>query len=303
MDETAALDPAAVALSLRRLLRAPQPPWLHREVARRMAERLEFIRLQPALILDWWGAVGAGGEHLAQRYPQARRVLVEPDAAWAERSRAALRTRWWRAAHWTAPRVEVCLESEEVPGDAQLIWSNMMLHAVDARPLFLRWQRLLQPEGFVMFSCLGPGSLRELRELYRRLGWGTPAPDYIDMHDLGDLLLGAGFADPVMDQETLTLTWTDAEQALAELRSLGRNAAPAREPGLHTPRWRTRLLRELESLRGADGRIALGFEIAYGHAFKPLPLRQRRQHSTTFSEQELQEMRDIVRGVDDGAIG
>ncbi len=297
----AAFDDAAVALILRRLLQVPQPPWLHREVARRMDERLEFIRLQPALILDWWGALGGGAEYLAQRYPQARRVVVEPDAGWAAHSRATMRMPWWRPAHWTVPRPEVCLESDEVPGNAQLVWSNMMLHAADARRLFVRWQRLLQPEGFVMFSCLGPGSLRELRELYRRLGWGTPAPDYIDMHDLGDWLLEAGFADPVMDQETLTLTWNDPEQALAELRSLGGNAAPLRSPGLRTPRWRSRLLRELETLRGADGRIALGFEIAYGHAFKPLPPRRRR--STNFSEQELQEMREIARGRDDDASG
>ena len=78
-----------------------------------------------------------------------------------------------------------------------------------------------------MFSCLGPGTLRELRALYQRLGWPAPTPDFIDMHDLGDMLVHAGFADPVMDQETLTLQLADMPQALlAELRSLGGNAAP-----------------------------------------------------------------------------
>ena len=68
--------------------------------------------------------------------------------------------------------------------------------------LFERWQRALAVDGFVMFSCLGPGTLRELRALYARLGWRAPAQDFIDMHDLGDMLVHAGFADPVMDQES-----------------------------------------------------------------------------------------------------
>ncbi len=80
---------------------------------------------------------------------------------------------------------------------------------------------LLAVDGFVAFSCLGPGTLAELRELYAALGWPAPTPGFIDMHDLGDMLVAAGFADPVLDQETLTLSWASAEALLAR-------AAPAR---------------------------------------------------------------------------
>jgi malonyl-CoA O-methyltransferase len=148
----------------------------------------------------------------------------------------------------------------------------MMLHAVvDPPRLIERWQQLLSVDGFVMFSCLGPGTLRELRALYAQLGWPAATPGFVDMHDLGDMLVQAGFADPVMDQETLTLRWDSAEAVLAELRSLGGNAAPDRAVGWRTPRWRRRLLDGLESLRGADGKIGLSFEVAYGHAFKAAP--------------------------------
>jgi malonyl-CoA O-methyltransferase len=85
------------------------------------------------------------------------------------------------------------------------------------------------------------------------------------------MLLQAGFADPVMDQETLTLTWDSPQALLAELRSLGGNAAPDRWAGLRTPRWRDRLHEALQSLAGADGRLQLSFEIVYGHAFKAAP--------------------------------
>jgi malonyl-CoA O-methyltransferase len=148
----------------------------------------------------------------------------------------------------------------------------MMLHAVvDPARLVAQWQQLLAVDGFVMFSCLGPGSLRALNECYARLGWGVPLADFVDMHDLGDMLVQAGFADPVMDQEVLTLSWDSAEALLKELRTLGVNASPQRFAGLRTPRWRQRLLAELETLARPDGRIHLSFEIAYGHAFKAAP--------------------------------
>jgi malonyl-CoA O-methyltransferase len=142
-----------------------------------------------------------------------------------------------------------------------------------------------------MFSSFGPDTLRDLRELYARLGWPTPTPAFVDMHDFGDMLVHAGFADPVMDQETLTLSWASPQAFLGELRTLGGNIAPDRMAGLRTPRWRERLEAELRSLAGPDGRIAARFEIAYGHAFKALPRAQSGAPTTV----SLEEMRALVR--------
>ena len=285
-------DPIAAAAALRRLARAPKAPWLHGEVARRMGERLEIIRLQPELILDWWGFLGAGGEVLDAAYPKARRIVVEPSAELLARSRVAADRPWWSARKWSRPPIETLPDDAPIPAGARLVWANMMLHMVaDAPALFERWERLLGIDGFVMFSCLGPGTLRGLRELYARLGWTAPTSAFVDMHDLGDMLMHAGFADPVMDQETLTLRWDSPGALLAELRLLGGNTAPVREPGLRTPRWRARLERELEALRGPDGRIGLEFEVAYGHAFKAAP-RLSADAPTTIS---LDDMRAMVR--------
>jgi malonyl-CoA O-methyltransferase len=285
-------DPVAVEAALHRLVRQPQPPWLHAEVARRMGERLQVIRLQPALILDWWGYLGAGARVLASAYPLARRVVVEPDERWLERSREPTGSRWWPVRSRRRGAAEAMLESDALPDGAQLVWANMMLHAVaDPPALFVRWERLLRLDGFVMFSCPGPDTLRGLRELYRRLGWPPPAADFIDMHDLGDMLVEAGFADPVMDQETLDVRWESPLTLVDDLRRLGGNTARSREPGLRTPRWRERLLHELEALRGPDGKLALGLEIAYGHAFKSAP-RVRADTPTTVS---LEDMRAMVR--------
>lgn len=286
------LDEKAVSTALRRLAAQPSPPWLHQEVARRMAERLQVIKLQPERILDWWSFLGAGAELLDAAYPQAQRVAVEPDAALAERSRAASRRPWWSPRRLRGSAAAVLAETQELPGGMQLVWANMMLHATREPPAVLaRWERSLAAEGFVMFSCFGPDTLRELRELYARLGWPPPMAGFVDMHDLGDMLVHAGFADPVMDQETLTLSWADAPALLAELRTLGANASPARFAGLRTPRWRAALERELQALTGADGRLSMRFEIAYGHAFKAAP-RLRAGEPTTVS---LDDMRALVR--------
>lgn len=286
------LDDIAVTAALRRLARRGEAPWLHGEVARRMAERLALIRLQPQRIADWWSFLGGSEALLRSAYPKAELVAVEPIPELVAHRREAGRAPWWSPKRLVAAPPVVRLDGDELGAPVQLVWANMMLHAVKDPPALLaRWQRALSADGFVMFSCLGPDTLRDLRALYARCGWPAPAPDFVDMHDLGDMLVQAGFADPVMDQETIRLSWPTPQAALAELRSLGGNASPERFAGLRTPRWKAALERELPSLADAGGRLSLGFEVAYGHAFKALP-RVQAGAPTTVS---LDEMRTLVR--------
>lgn len=257
-----------------------------------MAEKLPIIRLKPDRVIDWWSALGAGAELLEEAYPRALRVLVEPDALWAQRCRELQHRPWWSPQRWTGGSAQVFVQEADIPGRAQLVWANMMLHAVvDPPALMARWHQLLGVDGFVMFSCLGPGTLRELRTLYERRGWPPPTPGFVDMHDLGDMLVQAGFKDPVMDQETLTLRWDSPASLLRELRSLGGNTAPDRAAGLRTPRWQRELERELAALADADGKIGLSFEVAYGHAFKGGP----RVQAGEATKVSLADMRAMVR--------
>ena len=125
-----------------------------------------------------------------------------------------------------------CCQGSVEPASADMLWANMMLHAcADIAGMFASWHRALAADGFVMFSTLGPGTLPELRLLYERERWGPAFYPFADMHDLGDLLVHAGFADPVMDQEQLTLTWSSPQAALQELRALGGNLHAARHAG------------------------------------------------------------------------
>jgi malonyl-CoA O-methyltransferase len=148
----------------------------------------------------------------------------------------------------------------------------MGLHGVaNPQDEMAAWHRALAVDGFLMFATLGTGTLSGLRALYASEGWAAPFAPFVDMHDLGDMLLHAGFADPVMDQEQITLTWSSAEAALAELRGLGGNVAQSRDSGLRTRRWRDRLVQQLQAACSRGGRVELDFEIVYGHAFRPAP--------------------------------
>jgi malonyl-CoA O-methyltransferase len=293
------VQPAALAHVVHRMGRAHEAPWLHVEVARRLAERLTLVRKQPRVVIDWWSSNGAGQARLRQAYPRARLLRVEADAARRQRAPSAA-SRWWPVRHRAAVEGAGIASHEVEPGTAELLWANMMLHWVaDPQAEFRAWARALAVDGFVMFTTLGPGSLQGLREVYARRGWPAPHAPFVDMHDLGDMLVQSGLADPVMDQETLTLTWADAPSLLAELRTLGGNVDPRRATGLRTPRWRERLLAGLRELSGSDGRLRLDFEVVYGHAFKAAP-KPRVAGRTTVA---LEDMRTMMRAPRRGGHG
>ena len=255
-----------------------------------MAERLSIIKLQPKTVLQWSGFLGGSSADLLAAYPQAGLLSVELSDEAVLRSAAEHKRAWWQA--WRRPMLEQRRPESLKAAEAELLWANMALHACADLPGTLQaWHRALSVEGFLMFSCLGPDSLVELRPIYARMGWGEPMPQWRDMHDLGDMLVEAGFADPVMDQERLTLTWADAGALLADLRALGGNLAPARFKGWRGRQWQAELSKELECLRNPQGRLGLTVELVYGHAFKP-PTRLKMSAQTQVS---LDEMRNMVR--------
>jgi malonyl-CoA O-methyltransferase len=302
----AAVQPAALAHQYQRLASMPQPAWLHEEVGRRLADKLEVMRMQPNHWLDWGGWLGASHGAVAQRYPQATRWVWEPTAALSARSMQAAAASslsqniWWHL--WRSALADG--HKRVIQGEApwppnwpaqgvDLLWANMTLHAAaDLASTLRRWHAALGPQGFLMCSGLGPDTGKELKRLYAQLDWPVPAASFLDMHDVGDALVGAGFAEPVMDMEHLTLTWPSAQRLLDELRTWGGNVAVGRFSGCRTPRWRERLLERLtEHLRTPDGQLALTVEVVYGHAIKPAP-RVRVAPETKVS---LSDMRRIIQ--------
>ncbi len=246
-------------------------PWLHEEVARRMAQRLQWFRQQPANWLHWEPANGGLEAHrlLLQQMPQAQASIWSGQAAVAALLQPTGPRRSWLPSGWGRSRQAVL--AIEPPAPTDMLWANMCLH-LQAHPqtLLRHWQGLVRPQGFLMFSCLGPDSLRELHQLYADLGWHAPSHPFTDMHDWGDMLVQAGFAEPVMDMERIVLTWSTAQAMLEELRDTGRNLHAARPAGLRGRAWRQTLIQAIEERmpRSTDGRLQLTFEIIYGHAYQ-----------------------------------
>ncbi|WP_028602623.1 hypothetical protein [Ottowia thiooxydans] len=270
-------------------------PWLHEEVAQRMAERLRFIRLPVSRWADWEPDRGGMQGHalVEAHYPEAENFLVRASAAQATPEAEGAPLKWWQRIGRTRLASKTGVAPPE--GAMQMVWANMLAHQVaDPAALLGSWHKALATNGFVMFSCLGPDTLRELRDLYARLGWPSPTQDFTDMHDLGDLLVGAGFAEPVMDMERITLTFDTPERLLQELRGLGRNLHVGRFPALRGRKWLARLKAELSQyLRGgaSEGPLALSFEVIYGHALKPAP----RLPVAAQTEISLDDMRSTLR--------
>jgi malonyl-CoA O-methyltransferase len=280
------IDPVAAARWAQRV--SGQSPWLHEEVARRMEDRVHW---EPAR-----GGLEAHGL-LTKRYPKSECFVLENRMNSAQAAHKSIAPPWWSPARWTGPKVTLGAP----PNPVHMLWANMALHmAADPQALIQRWNRLIATDGFLMFSCLGPDTLRELRQLYARQGWGAPSHEFTDMHDWGDMLVRAGFAEPVMDMERITLSYSSPQSLLQELRTLGRNLHVGRAAGLKGRTWLTQLqvamsdqLQSPTAVGGEAGRLTVTFEIIYGHAFKPQP-RLTVLPETTVS---LDEMRNSLRNI------
>ena len=228
---------------------------LESEVYTRMLERLDYIRLEPGRVLD--AGSGPPRPGLRKRYPRAMAIALDFSLAMLPRPGLLARLTRWN-------ELSVCGDMQALPladGSVGLVWSNMALHWLpDPQPALREFRRVLAPNGLLMFSTLGPDSLKELRAAAgeRRVH------SFIDMHDLGDMLLATGFSAPVMDMELITLEYPGADTLLDDLRGSGQTSARADRPrGLAGRAFAERLRRTL----GEKPRAS--FEVVYGHAWRP----------------------------------
>ncbi len=284
------LDPTAV--SRWQHIAPSRSPWLHEEVARRMLDRLTWIKRQP---VQWahWGAVrgGQNAHHeLNARYPRARSFVVEALARHAQYALAHLVKPWWSPSGW---RRKGSVVSAPPAASCELVWANMQLHeSAQPQALIEQWHRLLAVDGFLMFSCLGPDTAREVHDVYAAMGWPVAGASFTDMHDWGDMLVNSGFAEPVMDMERITLTYATPQRLVGELVELGRNLHPARFNALRGRGWRATLEQafSLHGKRDASGQLVLTFEVIYGHALKAAP----RIKMSSLSSVSVADMRSML---------
>ncbi|MEO9136165.1 MAG: malonyl-ACP O-methyltransferase BioC [Casimicrobiaceae bacterium] len=265
---------------------------LQREIGARMAQRLDYVKLVPSRILDAGCGTGEAVGELGLRYPGARVLAFDialPMVVAARHRSQAGRTVLRRLLRPFAPGRSalepafVCADIAALPFAGvcvDLAWSNLALQWVNDVPrAFAEFRRVLKVGGLLSFTTFGPDTLREVRTAFAGVDGSTHTNRFIDMHDLGDMLVHAGFADPVMDMEYITLTFDTPKALLAELKAIGAtNRTRGRPHGLMgRARW-LRAMQRLEALR-RDGRIAATFEVVYGHAWKGEPRRTPEGHA------------------------
>jgi len=247
---------------------------LQNEVCQRVLGRLDYIKCQPAAILDAGSGTGNALPGLAQRYPQAR--LIALDIAPAMLLRARARVPWWkRMLAWRSQPAMLCADIERLPvADASvgMVWSNLALQWVnETQQAFAEMQRVLAPGGLLMFSTFGPDTLKELRIAYQGTDRHTHVNRFTDMHDIGDMLIHSGFADPVVDMEIITVTYADVRELMRDLKAIGaHNVTQGRPHALSGRSQLAAMARNYETFRH-DGRLPATFEVIYGHAWKPQP--------------------------------
>ncbi len=241
---------------------------LQRTIADRLLERLDVVKLQPAVILDTGCGTGYVTRALARRYPRAQRLALDIAESMVRRARRGFG--WRRLLQRRA--LPVCGDAEALPfasASVDMIVSNLALQWCDAQAVFTEFRRVLRPGGLAIFTTFGPDTLRELRAAWRAVDERPHVHGFLDMHDLGDLLVRSGFVEPVMDVERLTLTYADVLGVLRDIKCLGaHNAARERARGLTGKRRFARFRAAYEAL-ARDGRIPATYEAVYGLAWAP----------------------------------
>jgi malonyl-CoA O-methyltransferase len=273
--------------------------FLQREIADRLFERLDYIKLEPHIAVDLGSGTGYATRKLRARFPESAAVSLDiaPTMLAAARAHSPGASLVSRLLKRPAPQHYVCADIEMLPlatESMDLVLSNLAMQWCDPQRTAQEAARVLKPKGLFMFTTFGPDTLKELRQAFKSIDDKPHVNQFVDMHDIGDMLVAAGFADPVMDQETITMTYPDLKPLLRELKGIGaHNVLPGRAAGLMgRQRWQ-RMVDAYERFR-EEGRLPATYEVVYGHAWKPEF--SRRKTNDGAQSIDLNTFRRMVKG-------
>jgi len=243
---------------------------LQRNVCKELLQRLDLTSIKPSVILDVGCGTGWGTQDLLKKYKKAKVISLDlsPEMLKQTKSKGG----------WLRKPTLLCADAEEIPLEDEsvdLIFSSLMLQWCDYKKVFAEFKRLLKPDGLLMFSTFGPDTLKELKKSWEQVDSHAHVNDFTDMHDLGDELIQAGLAEPVMDMDLLTLTYQDVMSVMVDLKSIGantilKNQKKVAEHGLVTPGKLKKVISHYEQYR-KQGLIPASYEVVYGHAWKTKP--------------------------------
>ncbi|MCB5188484.1 malonyl-ACP O-methyltransferase BioC [Methylobacillus caricis] len=245
---------------------------LQQEIRGRMFERLDLIKLQPAAILDAGCGTGHASVALGKRFSGSQ--VLSLDIALGMLQKTLAQQPLFKRILGFSRTSAICGDIEQLPlasASVDLVWSNVAIQwCNDLDRAFGEMHRVLRPEGLVMFSTFGPDTLKELRAASSTEPAHVHVSRFIDMHDIGDALVRAGFSAPVLDVERFVLTYDDVMAVMRDLKAIGaHNAAAGRPRGLLGRGFLAKLTAAYEQYR-SEGKLPATYEVVYGHAWKPV---------------------------------
>ncbi len=238
---------------------------LQLEIAKRMSERLDYIKLQPKTVLDAGCGTGFITKDLLKRYPKSQ-VLALDIALNMTRKTKAL-------GGWLKKKPKlICADAEAMPlkpESVELVVSNLMIQwSNDLNKMFTGFHSVLAPNGLLLFSTFGPDTLKEMRESWASIDDTPHTSAFVDMHEIGDALLKAGFINPVTDMELITMTYSNVRQLMKDIKQIGAsNTENNRSKGLMGKQKLKAFEQAYEQFKTADGLYPASWEIIYGHAW------------------------------------
>ena len=254
---------------------------LQQEVLTRLQERLDDAGFAPMRIVDVGSGTGRGTAALRKRYPKAQTIALDlalPMLQAAKKQRG-----------WLRPFARVGGDAEALPfldASVDLLHSNLCLQwCGNLEAAFTNFRRVMRPNGLLLFSTFAPQTLSELRAAFAEVDGGAHVSRFLDIHQIGDGLLRAGFRDPVLERDVFTLTYPDVRSLMRELRAIGAtNADRGRQRTLTGKRRLQAVIDAYESFR-ADGVLPATYEVVYAQAWAPesgQPIRSGSQEIASF---------------------
>jgi malonyl-CoA O-methyltransferase len=236
---------------------------LQQAVGLSLIERLKLISINPQTILD----LGSGTNYLSKilkpHYPTAK--IINLDIAESMLS-------FSQKENIFPQDFFVCTDAEKMPfqtNSFDLIISNFVFHwFLEPQNVLEQINRVLKPGGLLLFSTVGPDTLKELKTAFSTIDNAPHVNHFLDMHDIGDLLIATNFQNPVMDMEILTLTYSSLANLHRDLKLTGSHTVLSEMiKGLSPKNFREKLSLAYEVYRDDEKRLPASFEIIYGHAF------------------------------------
>jgi malonyl-CoA O-methyltransferase len=239
---------------------------LQHEVEDRLLERVDYFELDPERVLDLGCGTGRGSQALAKRFPRADIVSLDRSPAMLTHARD-------RAREGEAVREAALVNADmhALPFAERrfdLVFSSLAVQWSAEEPrLFAGVRRILRPGGLFLFTSFGPDTLTELRTAWAEVDPRPRVNRFVDLHDVGDALVAAGFQEPVMDVERLTVTYRRVMDLMRDLKAIGAtNAASERAAGLTGKRMLSDVIAAYEQFR-VDDRYPASYEVVFGAAF------------------------------------